>query len=490
MRVLVAMMKHETNSFSPVVTDLARFESWGLYRGKDAIEYYRDTAMPLAAYVELAEQHGAQIVAPVAAEAMPSGLVERDAYEQLVTWIMEPVREGGIDAVFLDLHGAMTATHVEDCEGELLRRIRAVAPMMPIAVTLDMHTNLSETMALHCDAMIGYKTYPHTDMYDVAKQIASVLWEKLDYAVMPVMAWGVSPVLAQTLRMGTDDEPMKSLQAAAREAEQNPRILAATVFGGFPMVDVPHSGVSVVVVADQDRRLAEATLGHLLGLVWDVHEDLVYQPREISVSLEQAAMSELYPTVLLDHADNVGSGGTADVMTVISEVLNSELSDVAVAAVCDPQAVEHMHRSGVGSKIRLPLGGKTDMPSIGLRGEPLELEGEVVNLSDGRWIVRGPMYTGIEVNTGPTAVLQVGSMKIVVTSVHHEPWDAGILSENGIDPASCRYILLKSRIHYRAGFESIAKATYTLDGVGVTTSDNSLLEYKNLRRPIYPLDTL
>jgi len=478
MRVVVAMMKH-----------VDRFRSWGLYRNEQVPEHYRGTAMPLTAYLELAEAHGAEVLSPLAAEAMPSGLVQEEAYEQLVEWILEPVREGGVDAVFLDLHGAMTAQHVEDGEGELLRRIRAIEPKMPIAVTLDLHTNLTETMAAHCDAMIGYKTYPHTDMYEVGKQIGEILWARLNGDAAPVMAWGASPVLGQTLRMGTADEPMKTLQDATRELERDPAILAATVFGGFPMVDVAHAGVSVVVVADRNRRLAETTRDHLLGLVWDAHEELIYQPRDISETLQEASQSKRFPTVLLDHADNVGSGGTADVMSVIQSVLDSNLDDVAVAAVYDPQAVQLMQKAGLGSTLTLPLGGKTDMPSIGLQGQPLEVEGQVINLSDGRWTVKGPMYTGVQVDTGPTAVLKVGSMRIVVTSVHHEPWDTGILSENGIDPSACRYILLKSRIHYRAGFAPLAQATYTLDGIGVTTSDNSLLRYNNIRRPIYPLDS-
>ena len=216
MRILTAMMKHETNSFSPVKTDLARFAAWGLHHNDAVLDAYRGTNMPIAAYIELAEQRGAEIVAPVAAEAMPSGLVERETYESLVEWVLEPLREGGIDAVFLDLHGAMTAEHLPDGEGELLRRIREIAPDVPIAVTLDLHTNLTETMVSNCDVMIGYKSYPHTDMYAVGKQIATVLWDKIEGRANPVMAWGPAPVLAQTLSMGSDDEPMKSLQDATR----------------------------------------------------------------------------------------------------------------------------------------------------------------------------------------------------------------------------------------------------------------------------------
>jgi microcystin degradation protein MlrC len=157
-----------------------------------------------------------------------------------------------------------------------------------------------------------------------------------------------------------------------------------------------------------------------------------------------------------------------------------------------------MHAAGEGAEITIALGGKTEMLALGLKGRPLRLTGRVLKVTDGRWTVEGPMYTGVEVETGPTAVFETrgmkgGGMKIVVTSRHHEPWDAGILNNNGIDPAACSYILLKSRIHYRAGFQPVQPdlgVHFTLDGEGVTTSDNSILTYRNLRRPIYPLDPM
>ena len=491
MRILAAMMKHETNSFSPVPTDLARFESWGLYRGEAALAAYRGTAMPVAAYFELAEAHDADVVCPVVAEAMPSGLVQEAAYEQLCDWILEPVRQGAVDAAFLDLHGAMTAEHVPDGEGELLRRIRAVAPGLPVCVTLDMHTNLTAAMVANADAIIGYKTYPHTDMYEVGRRIGQVLWDKIKGRADPVMAWGVAPILAQTLRMGTADEPMKGLQQATRDEEEAPGLLAATILGGFPMVDVPHAGLSVVTVADGDRALAEGARDRLLARAWEAHEELAYRHRDVGGAIAAARAANTAPVILLDHADNVGSGGTSDVMTVIARVIEAGLDRVAVAAVCDPQAAAAMHAAGEGAAITLDLGGRTDMPAIGLNGRPLRLTGRVAKVTGGRWIVEGPMYTGVEVNTGPTAVFETGGTKIVVTSRHHEPWDAGILSNNGIDPKACNYILLKSRIHYRAGFQPVQpdlSLHFTLDGEGVTTSENRALKYHHLRRPIYPLD--
>jgi len=490
MRILAAMMKHETNSFSPVPTDLARFVSWGLYRNDAALAAYRGAAMPVSAYMALAEAHGAEIVCPVIAEAMPSGLVQEAAYEQLCDWILEPIRRGTVDAAFLDLHGAMTAAHVADGEGELLRRIRAIAPELPVAVTLDMHGNLTDAMVANADAIIGYKTYPHTDMHEAGRHIGQVLWDKIEGRAEPVMAWGAAPILAQTLRMGTADAPMGKLQQATRD-EEAAGLLAATVLGGFPLVDVPHAGLSVVTVANGDPARAEASRDRLLALAWERRAELVYRHRDIGRGIEAARAANRAPVILLDHADNVGSGGTSDVMTVIARVLEAGLDGVAMAAVCDPEAAAAMHRAGRGARVTLDLGGKTDMPSLRLRGRPLRLSGRVAGVTDGRWTVRGPMYTGVQVDTGPTAVLETGGMQIVVTSRHHEPWDAGILSNNGIDPATCNYILLKSRIHYRAGFQPVQPDLalhFTLDGEGVTTSDNRALTYLQLRRPIYPLD--
>ncbi len=491
MRLVIAMMKHETNTFSPIRTDWQRFLDWGAYLGDEARRAYEGTGMPMAAYIDLAKEIGAEIVTPVAAEAMPSGPVTADAYERMSSAILEAVARG-CDAAMLDLHGAMVAETTPDGEGTLLERIRAIAPGLPIAVTCDLHANLSDKMVQNCTGLIGYKTYPHVDMYAVGKQVGEILLRALAGKIRPVMAWGSRPLLAQTLRMGTDDEPMKSLIAMARNAEAG-GLLAATVFGGFPLADTQAAGLSAICIADGDAGAARRETEALLAAAWARREDFLYrhEPLDQAVARAKAAAEGAGgPVLLLDHADNTGSGGTQDVMTVISEVIRQGLDDVAVGAVCDPQAVIAMQRAGVGATVTLALGGRTDMPSIGLAGAPLEVTGKVRTLSDGEWIVRGPMYTGVKVQMGPSAVLDTGKVQIVVVSRHHEPWDQGVFTSLGIDPKVKRFLVLKSRIHYRAGFAPIAAATVTCDGDGVTTSNNDLLRFSRVRRPIYPLDRL
>ncbi len=489
MHIVVAMMKHETNTFSPIVTDWARFAAWSAHTGDRARAAYERTRMPMAAYLELARERGASVTTPLAAEAMPSGPVRRDAYERMADLVCDAVR-GGCDVALLDLHGAMVAEHLADGEGELLARVRYIAPELPVAVTCDLHCNLTEAMVSNCTALIGYKTYPHVDMYEVAGQVGRIVLDAVDGRSSPVMSWGHSQVLSQTLRQGTDDEPMRSLVARCRDAEAEAGVLAATVFGGFALADMPDAGSSAIVVADGDQALADAVRDRLVGELWTAREELVYRHRPIGEALAEAEAFDGRPVILLDHADNCGSGATQDVMTVIEAVMAAGLEDVIVAAVWDPLAVAEMQAVGVGNEVELELGGRTDMPSIDLRGRPLRVRGRVRTLTDGRWTVRGPMYTGVQVDMGPSAVLDTGRMQIVIVSLHHEPWDLGVFTSMGIQPEHHRYLLLKSRIHYRAGFGSLPKLTLTLDGDGVTTSDNEVLEYRQVRRPVYPLDRI
>jgi microcystin degradation protein MlrC len=489
MRVVMAMMKHETNTFSPVPTPWSRFEDWSVAFGQDVIRAYEPTNMTLSAYIKLCREADAEIVSPIAAEAMPSGPVADDAYARMSDAILGAVAKG-CDAIMLDLHGAMVTESTPDGEGTLLARVREMAPTTPICVTCDLHANLTQAMVDNCDALIGYKTYPHTDMFEVGTVVGRILLAKLRGEAEPVMAWGRVPVLSQTLRQGTDDEPFKSLIRITRDAEASGEVMAATVFGGFALADIQDAGISCIAIADGDRAAAQSVVERLRGEMWEHRGDHLYDHEPLADAVARAKGIVDGPVILLDHADNTGSGGNQDVMAVIGEVIRQGLDDVAVGGLWDPDAVQRMTQAGIGATLTLELGGKTDMPSIDRAGEPLLVTGKVTVLTDGEWVVRGPMYHGLTVQMGPTAVLDTGKMQIVVVSRHHEPWDQGIFLSVGIDPAYKRYVLLKSRIHYRAGFAPIAKHTITLDGVGVTTSDNSLLDYQNVRRPIYPLDNI
>src|SRR5271166_2691594 len=288
MRLLIAMMKHETNTFSPVPTPLARFGNGpGPLYGEAAGRAYRGTGTGLGAYLELAVQQGAEIVLPIAAAAPPSGPVEDTAYAEITDRICAAAAKGGFDGIMLDLHGAMVTQSLDDGEGQFLKRLRSIAPMTPIAVSLDMHANLYDEIIANATVVTGYRTYPHIDTYETARLAGELLLRTIRGEVRPVMAWGNVPMLPHVMRQGTDDHPNKELQhrCAAMSAEG---ALAASLFTGFPHADITNAGLSAVVVTDGDRKLAEELRDELLGRAWVERETFVYQIEPLAQSVARA----------------------------------------------------------------------------------------------------------------------------------------------------------------------------------------------------------
>ncbi len=496
MKLVIAQMKHETNTYSPVPTPLSRFATGGgvPLEGDAARAAYKGTGSAIAALIDLAEAAGAEIVIPVAGNAWPSGLVEDAAYEYMAGRICAAVAQG-CDAVLLDLHGAMVTQTFEDGEGELLRRLRAIDAKVPIGVALDMHTNFYPAIADNATAVAGYQTYPHIDMYETGARAGKSIFALLAGQARPAMAWGNRPMLPHVMRQGSDDSPNRELQARCRDMELQ-GALAASVFVGFPNADVSHAGLSAVVVTDGDPERARRWCDELLDMAWAARQQFVYPIEPLADSMKRAQAlraglpPDAGPVVLLDHSDNCASGGTMDTMTVLAGILDAGLDGVAAFAVCDPGAVQLMMHAGIGADVRLALGGKLDMPSIGLKGQPLTVRGRVKLICDGVYRNRGPMSRGEVNHMGPTAVLDTGNVEIVIISKHVEPHDLAAFQAVGIDPASKRYLMLKSRIHWRAGLRPLAGAVVECAGTGVCTSDYASLPFQHVRRPIFPLDAI
>ncbi|MCH1615255.1 MAG: M81 family metallopeptidase [Acidimicrobiales bacterium] len=490
MRAVIAMMQHETNTFSPVPTPFSRFGTNGIDVpcGNDALKSFDGTGTGFGAFVDIARSADMELATPIAGNAAPSGPVESEAYSAMTNAICESISKG-CDVCFLDLHGAMVTESLADGEGELLRRIRSIAPDLPIAISLDLHANLTEAMVENCDIIVGYKTYPHIDMYGAGEHSGRLMLRMLNSEIDPFMTWGNIPLLAQTLRMGHSDIPMGPLIDAARNYEKG-GLLAASIFGGFPLADISEAGMSAVTISNGDLQQAKDARDALLESAGDYRHDFIFESLPIKETIGEVRNLRGSPILLLDHADNSASGGTQDTTAALAAVINSNLEDVAVFAICDPVAVAEMTAVGVGNEITVSLGGKTDMPSISHVGEPLVLSGKVHSLTDGSFQITAEMGKGTWAAMGPSGVLDLGTIKIAVISRHTEPFDLGHLQSLGIEPTQCRYILLKSRIHYRAGFRAIAAHEIPISGVGVTSSDNDLFDFKNVRRPIFPLDQI
>jgi microcystin degradation protein MlrC len=491
MKLVAARLNHETNTFSPVPTPFEAFGPDGPTFGAAAYDSARGTRTGVGAFIEAGEARSDHLTVAVNATANPSGRVDDAAYERFAGAICAAVREG-CDAILLDLHGAMATQSIDDGEGELLRRLRAIAPATPLAVALDLHGNVTQAMVEHADVIVGFKTYPHIDMFETGAHAARLLFAGIDRGRKPVVAWAQPPLLSHTLRSATGEGAMRRAVERARRMEGE-GLLATTVFAGFSLADIADAGMSVVTVAttrDQAQRAAD----QLAQQLWDEREDFVYISPPLADSVAQARVQRLReptsgcPVLLLDHGDNVMSGGTCDTTDVLEECLRQHLHAIGVGPVCDPQAVAAAIDAGIGARVDVAVG---NLRPLGLGSDPrprLRVQARVRAITDGRFRISGPIYTGETWSMGRTVVLAADAFTMVVCERPMEPLDLGVFESAGVDPRRFDFLILKSRMYCRPSFVPLSSGLVECDSRGVTSSDYKLFPFRHVRRPIYPLD--
>ncbi|OJU92098.1 MAG: microcystin degradation protein MlrC [Burkholderiales bacterium 66-5] len=488
MKILIARLNHETNTFSPVPTPLAAFSP---AYGEAAYRANKGMRTAMAAFIDLAESAGATLVTPVSAMAYPSGPVHAAAYDELTRRIVDAVP--GCDAILLDLHGAMVAENSADGEGDLLARVRAAAPGVPLGVALDLHGNITEKMIANADVMVGFKTYPHIDMYETGEHAGRLLLQMLRGEARYRVCWHPLPLMSHTLRSTTLDGAMLGAVQAARALEAD-GMPAVTVFAGFSLADIAAPCMSVVATCRaEDEQSSQTAVDGLAQQIWRRRDEYVYRSEPLADSLRRAAelaKGASRPVLLLDHGDNCMSGGTCDTMDVLQAALALGLTGIAVGPICDPEAVATMTQIGIGEEVEIALGNKVSLERIGLHKQPLRLRGRVRAISDGSYTVTGPIYTGERCHMGRSVCLDIGSAQIVVTEQTHEPWDLGVFHCVGMDPTQFRYLLLKSRMYCRPVFVPLSAGLVECDSPGVTTSDYARFTFANVKHPVYPLDPL
>ncbi|WP_149535278.1 M81 family metallopeptidase [Siccirubricoccus phaeus] len=494
MRILIAGLSHETNTFSPVPTPRERFCRDGktLLEGKAALEFFRNTGTCIGGFLKVAEAAGAEVACSIAAHAPPSGAVQRAAYDGFCERICTDVAKGGWNAILLDLHGAMVVEGFEDGEGELLRRLRAVDATTPVAIAYDMHANIYPDMVERATVTAGYHTYPHVDQGETAARAAAVLLRALQGEVTPVTAWGRAPMLPHVMAQGTHAFPNKELQAMCRGWEESGKALTASLYVGFPHADIEGAGLSAVVTTDGDKPAAEAMVQELLDFAWKARESFVFRPEPLTDSVARAkamaAQGGDLPVVMLDHYDNCASGGTMDTTEVLAEILRQGLTDVAFFGICDPAAVAACIKAGPGAEITLDIGGKLPMPALPQSSKPLTVTGTVKTISSGTFVTKAGLSPGLKVFMGPTVVLDTGAVEIVLVTRQIEPVSPDMFRILGIEPRDKKVLAIKSRVHWRAALGPLAREIVECAGIGVCTSDYGQLKFEKVRRPIYPLD--
>jgi microcystin degradation protein MlrC len=487
-RFFVGMFSHETNTFSTIPTDRRQFEARDLRYGGEILEAYRGTGTCLGGMIEAAAEQGVGLAPSVAAAASPAGPVVEDFYREIKARLVADLAAAGpLDGVLLDLHGAMVPAGLEDGEGDLLAAVReVVGPRLPVAVTLDFHANVSEAMARHATLLHGYKTYPHVDMAERGREAASRLVEVAAGRLRPTVALRRPPLLPPIAGQLTARGPMRRLYDLAAEMEREPGVVSISIFAGFPLADIHDAGLTVYVVTDGDPARAGRLADRLAETAWAHRREFIHQAPPVREAVARALGAEGRPVILADIADNTGGGAAGDGTEILRELLRVGARDTTVACLWDPAAAAACARAGAGATVTVDVGGKVD----DRHGAPLRVNGRVRTLSDGRFVHKGPMFRGLAGRLGPTAVLDVNDVKIILISNRWQTLDPEMIRFVGIDPTAERILVVKSTIHYRAAFEPMAQTIIEVDAPGLSSSNLARFTFKNVRRPIYPLDEL
>ena len=479
MRIAIGGIMHESNTFNPRPTPL---EAFRIQRGDDIVKWWRDTPHELGGFIAGAERFGYELVPTLMAQATPGGKVTGAAFERLTGELLDRLaRAPGLDGLLLALHGAMVSENFPDADGETLRRLREhVGPDFPLVVTHDFHANISQQLVELSTALIIYKTYPHLDHRERGLQAADLITRAIKGEIKPVQALEKPAMLLNIARQNTNMPPMDRVMAAARALEGQPAILAASVAGGYQYADVAELGPAAVVVTDGAPALARREAGRLADQLLAIRERLHFRLPDVAEALREARASDRKPVILVDMGDNIGGGSSGDSTFILDELIRQGITGWVVV-LADPEAAAICARAGVGSALRLPVGGKRD----NLHGPPVEVSGRVKCLHDGRYEESEVRHDGQRYHDqGLSALLEISGPPaatascLLLTSRRQTPFSLQQLLSVGLQPARQDLLVVKAAIAWRAAYEAIAGAIIEVDSPGVTAVNPERFHYR------------
>lgn len=482
--IAVGGIQHETNTFAPTKAGLDAFLTGGsrppLTTGPDLFARIKGKNLPIAGFVEAIEARDHLCHALTWGAAAPSDVVTEDAFEHIAGLILDGLRSAPpCDAVYLCLHGAMVTEHLEDGEGELLRRVRALTgPDMPLVASLDLHSNTTPLMVAESDLLVAYRTYPHVDMADTGARTARLLDEMMRRGAKPAKAFRQIPYLIPLNWQCTMMQPAQGLygRLAALEGDD---VLHASFTPGFPAADIHDCGPSVFAYGWTPDAAAKAcrTLAEDVSALESAFAGTIYSPDDGAREAMRLAERATRPIVIADTQDNPGAGGDSNTAGMLRALVENRADGAALGLMVDPTAAEIVHRSGVGAEVNLSFGGHS-----GVDGDvPFEGLYTVEFLHDGRFDATGPFYKGAEFNLGPSARLRIGGTQVVLACNKVQMADQAMYRFVGIEPTKRNILVNKSSVHFRADFAPIAEEILVCAAPGPMIADPAALPWSRLR---------
>lgn len=485
MRLATGGILHETHTFSNDIPSIEDLMAVSGGRGTE-IFAFAGTNTSIGGVIDACRERAIELIPTLVTSTIASGTASRETFEGLLGELLERLDAAlPVDGVVLTLHGAMVAEGYPDAEGEISRRVRSlIGPDVPIAITLDLHANISPEMVADANIVVGYDTYPHTDANERAREAVDLLVQTIEGRIQPAMALVKPPLLPVPQAMFTEREPMASLFQRAFALEEQGEALSVTIAGGFPYADTPVAGMGFLVITDGNQERAETLASELATMAWDRRDEFTISNTPPRDAVAEAIAHPEGPVILVDVGDNIGGGTPGDSTFLLRELLDQGACEATIF-IADREAAQAAFESGVGGTLETAVGGKTDA----LHGEPVPIKGRIRLLSDGQWVHEGPEMAGLPVSMGPTAVVRVDGVNLVLTSRKTMPGDLQQLKSVGIDPERQKIIVVKAAVRWRGGYAPITKHSIDVDTPGLGSVDLSRFDFRNLRRPVYPLDT-
>ena len=487
MKVLVAGYQHETNTFAPSKADWAAFNRGDSFpafvHGQAMLDQMRGVNIPIGGFIEAARTQGWQLVPSSWCGAIPSAHVTEDAFERISASILADVHTGGFDAVYLDLHGAAVAEHVDDSEGELIARIRqAVGPELPIVVSLDLHANVTLRMLREADALVSYRSYPHVDMAATGELAAQLLERRIKLGRREPIAYRRLPFLIPLNAQSTWMEPAKSLYDELVELDRDFGTVLSFCMA-FPAADFDECAP---MVWGHGEHAAEA-VERLYASVAETSQwrsELLAAREAVNKAIALAANSAA-PVVLADTQDNPGAGGDSNTTGMLRALLEQGAGrafpgHVALGLMSDPQAAERAVAAGVGRTLTLALGRAVPTFTGAYSDAPVQGEFTVRAVSDGVVTLKGPMMTGVTVRLGACACLEIDGVLVAVSSGKKQMLDRELFRLVGITPEAMKILVVKSSNHFRADFTPIASHIIVAKAPGPMAADPADLPWTEL----------
>jgi microcystin degradation protein MlrC len=487
LRIAIGSLMQETNTFVPFRTDVATFERNYLRRGPEVLRGFGSARVEVPGFLDVLHAAGAEAVPLLAGHAGSSGPVRRAAFDALVSEMAELLAGAGpVDGLLLALHGAMTVEDEPDAEGEIIARMRAVLPpRTPVGVSLDLHAHVTGAMLQPDTVLIGYREYPHIDMFETGQRVARLVLDMIAGRCRPVMALAKRPMIVSPANARTGDGPLARIVAEARCMEAEGRILHASLFPVQPWLDVPGLGFAALVCAEGDEAAATEAAEHLADMAWAAREtfepDLTSLPDAIRIGLASPGL-----TVVGDAGDAPSGGAAADNAGVLRALLLSgadRAERLTYLTLCDPAAARRAVDAGPANRVRLTVGHRDTGD-----GEPLAIEGIVTACTDGTFVMHDAGAQGSRAFMGPTAVVAIGSIRLAIRSLPGFEWDTGLFTSVGLDLRDAALVFVKSPSHFRVAFAPHAARVLIADTPGATCINMRRLAFCHVTRPIWPLD--